>query len=553
MDPYRNFKNNSTMYTHSQKQARQSNYPFSGYGSNVLQYDNNEMDIDKGLMSNASSSLNGERSPKYSPLDFSNPSYPVSHSQMQRPLRYFEASPHNSSNGSMGITSFKGFTNGNMDVGGQNPANNNNGGGDNNNNNNSSNGYSFSRGGLPMSNMNLAPCNYESHYPLFGLDWSMDDFVCLGSYKEDSRNKLEIIYSADLLTWEKLTETNVTYPVSNIKWLPNQLHPRQLTTSSDSLRIWSLNDEVGTLDEQINLSLCKYNKLHNITNGTSVTSTSQILGEFPPVTSFDWNQTDTNLLISSSIDTTCIVWDLQSSNYVKTQLIAHDSEVYDVRFLTKSTQLFASCGGDGSVRVFDLRSLAHSTIIYEPPTNPVSNADLSQQQNALLRLEPSPTDANVIATFVSESNKILILDMRNSESPVLVLEGHKSAINQIKWHPTKRYILLSCSDDCQVLYWDLNSTFSGNTVASPSNNAENGSMTTENSSTTNGSAYPSSTEMQGMDDSKSSSNVSVKNVQFPNSFYSNKTQEINNIVWRPQRGDWFGCISGKSFQNVRSF
>jgi WD repeat-containing protein 68 len=50
----------------------------------------------------------------------------------------------------------------------------------------------------------------------------------------------------------------------------------------------------------------------------------------------------------------------------KTQLIAHDKEVYDVRFCAKSVDVFVSCGQDGSVRMFDLRSLEHSTIIYEP-------------------------------------------------------------------------------------------------------------------------------------------------------------------------------------------
>jgi WD40 repeat protein len=50
----------------------------------------------------------------------------------------------------------------------------------------------------------------------------------------------------------------------------------------------------------------------------------------------------------------------------KTQLIAHDKEVFDVRFCANSTDVFVSCGADGSVRMFDLRSLEHSTIIYEP-------------------------------------------------------------------------------------------------------------------------------------------------------------------------------------------
>lgn len=59
-----------------------------------------------------------------------------------------------------------------------------------------------------------------------------------------------------------------------------------------------------------------------------------------PLTSFDWNEVDPNLVGTSSIDTTCTIWGLETgqimgrvnlvSGHVKTQLIAHDKEVYDI-------------------------------------------------------------------------------------------------------------------------------------------------------------------------------------------------------------------------------
>lgn len=67
---------------------------------------------------------------------------------------------------------------------------------------------------------------------------------------------------------------------------------------------------------------------------------------------------------TSSIDTTCTIWDIEQQS-VQTQLIAHDSAVYDICF--RDENLFASSGEDGSVRHFDLRDLEHSTIIYESP------------------------------------------------------------------------------------------------------------------------------------------------------------------------------------------
>ncbi len=80
--------------------------------------------------------------------------------------------------------------------------------------------------------------------------------------------------------------------------------------------------------------------------------------------------------MTSSIDTTCTLWDLQvcfatslfcvfsieiliwiQAQVAKTQLIAHDKEVYDVAF-AKGTDIFASVGADGSVRMFDLRCVS---------------------------------------------------------------------------------------------------------------------------------------------------------------------------------------------------
>lgn len=50
-----------------------------------------------------------------------------------------------------------------------------------------------------------------------------------------------------------------------------------------------------------------------------------------PLTSFDWNETDPNLIGTSSIDTTCTIWDLEAQ-VARTQLIAHDKEVFDLAF-----------------------------------------------------------------------------------------------------------------------------------------------------------------------------------------------------------------------------
>ena len=81
-------------------------------------------------------------------------------------------------------------------------------------------------------------------------------------------------------------------------------------------------------------------------------------------------------------------------------------------------------GADGSVRLFDLRHLEHSTIVYEDP-----------KRTPLLRLAWNRVDSNYIATVASDSNEALILDMRIPCTPVAKLTNHKAAINGIAWAP----------------------------------------------------------------------------------------------------------------------
>lgn len=143
-----------------------------------------------------------------------------------------------------------------------------------------------------------------------------------------------------------------------------------LATSGDHLRLWSLPaDESGPATpsssihrgQSANSTVQQSMKLSPL----ALLSNSKTPEHTAPLTSLDWNTVSPSLIITSSIDTTCTIWDIPTLT-AKTQLIAHDKEVFDVRFCANSVDVFVSCGADGSVRMFDLRSLEHSTIIYEP-------------------------------------------------------------------------------------------------------------------------------------------------------------------------------------------
>ena len=81
--------------------------------------------------------------------------------------------------------------------------------------------------------------------------------------------------------------------------------------------------------------------------------------------------------------------------------------------ITPSADVFASAGADGSIRMFDLRSLDHSTIIYESPS-----------LSPLLRCIWNKCDPNYIATVCMERNQVVVLDIRTPSLPVAQLQGH---------------------------------------------------------------------------------------------------------------------------------
>ena len=214
------------------------------------------------------------------------------------------------------------------------------------------------------------------------------------------------------------------YPPTKLMFIPDKEGSRDdlLASTSDFLRIWHVGEEGVTLRAVLN------------NNKTS---------EFcAPLTSFDWNGADPRRLATSSIDTTCTIWDVERG-CVDTQLIAHDKEVYDIAW--GGVGVFASVSADGSVRVFDLRDKEHSTIIYEAP----------QPDTPLLRLGWNKQDPRYMATILIDSAKVIVLDIRYPTVPVAELQRHAGAVNAIAWAPHSSCHICSGGDDTQALIWDL--------------------------------------------------------------------------------------------------
>ncbi|KAL6238899.1 hypothetical protein BDW75DRAFT_189685 [Aspergillus navahoensis] len=403
--------------------------------------------------------------------------------------------------------------------------------------------------------------NYIAPWPIYAVDWckwpvsgnpgSFGGKIALGSYLEDHHNYIQILdthlaypdtdtpdaCAGELkLEYVKTAEATHSYPVTRILWEPPSSQKQStdlLATSGDHLRLWSLpnsqphhsSNSITRPSGQRDIPTAKLSPLALLSNSKSPEHTA-------PITSLDWNTISPSLIITSSIDTTCTIWDIPTLT-AKTQLIAHDKEVYDVRFCANSVDVFVSCGADGSVRMFDLRSLEHSTIIYEPtekneklmsPGNGSPSAPATTWPPPLLRISASPHDAHLLATFSQDSNVVRVLDVRQPGQALLELKGHSAPLNTVEWSPNRRGVLASGADDCLVLLWDLINQH--NTTAVPPGVHNPGA--------------PSTTTERG-----------------PAAAWQ-CDYEISNISWSPQGGttsaghphDWLGVCGGRGVWGV---
>ncbi|KAH8919200.1 WD40 repeat-like protein [Atractiella rhizophila] len=292
--------------------------------------------------------------------------------------------------------------------------------------------------------------------------------------KNEDRRPLPLRNASTTSSFVPLARAQHQYPVTALEFGPptlassdNGVKKEMVGTTSDCLRLWEFIEDDGSGSGR-NKTAPRIVQKQVLQHAKS--------SQLAPLTSFSWCPIDPTLIATSSVDTTCSIWDI-SSGTALTQLIAHDKEVFDVAWSPTQRDVFASVGADGSVRMFDLRSLEHSTILYEKGvsqthsskqrgssannnTPPVANSNVPTPSTPLLRLAYNPSNPNMLAVFHANSNSIQILDVRSPGVPNYELKAHKANVNGIAWsvpgYATGNGSLLgSCSDDSQVLLWDV--------------------------------------------------------------------------------------------------
>ncbi|ORY33037.1 WD40-repeat-containing domain protein [Naematelia encephala] len=415
--------------------------------------------------------------------------------------------------------------------------------------------------------MTLPPLlQYESQFPLYGVAFSHSiqhpHRTALASQITGSSNRLSIVDLADSFTpypsgtdFLQLATAGLPFPATKIGWEPAQSlqagvgedqggRGELLATTGDVLRIWEMQRDWqgeqrgrGYIGE--NGRSLGGGGAYSLTPRSVLTNSKSPQLSLPPITSFGWSPISPKNIVTCSIDTTATLWDINTSQAL-TQLIAHDRAVFDLSWLPDSSDIFVSVGADGSLRAFDLRTLEHSTILYE-----------SSEETPLARISFSNREQHMLACFGLEENKVLILDMRSPGQPVAELLGHQAPVNAIGWGSGGNGIgttgggwIASCGDDSQLLLYDLTEPLpseseipsrssSRPTPSAPSNKISNG-LSPNNPYTLSPPPTPSQ--------SRGTPSPAQAVEMFPSRAWS-ADSELNNLTFSDD-GQWIGCVSG---------
>ena len=162
------------------------------------------------------------------------------------------------------------------------------------------------------------------------------------------------------------------------------------------------------------------------------------------LSSLAWNPYVKRLISFADYDGKISLFDANvgSTSY---ELCEHQKRVWSLDFSTLDPTLLASGSDDGTVKVWST-------------TTRNSTATIKCRAN-VCSVQFSPVNANVVA-FSSAEHKTHVYDLRRTQRPLVVLQGHKKAVSYVKWLGAHQ--LVTASTDNTLKLWDVTKGFANN-------------------------------------------------------------------------------------------
>lgn len=127
---------------------------------------------------------------------------------------------------------------------------------------------------------------------------------------------------------------------------------------------------------------------------------------------------------------------------IRNELNSQQESVEDIVFSPQDENLLCTCGTNGTINIWDLRSFQSPSISYQASMTDVNVVDWNREQ------------AYGILSG-ADNGEVRIWDLRNLEEPIFPLDYHESPITSVCWNPNDACEFAVSSEDCSVTIWDM--------------------------------------------------------------------------------------------------
>eukprot|EP01028_Stygiella_incarcerata_P002849 TRINITY_DN153_c0_g1_i1.p1 TRINITY_DN153_c0_g1~~TRINITY_DN153_c0_g1_i1.p1 ORF type:complete len:436 (-),score=121.43 TRINITY_DN153_c0_g1_i1:161-1354(-) len=206
---------------------------------------------------------------------------------------------------------------------------------------------------------------------------------------------------------------------------------------------------IATKSTSGNVLLFDWSKFESNTDMSKKTATPTAVfeGHTKEGYALDWSPFKPNLVVSGAEDGNVLVFDVEKSATDGPIAMHRDCHqhrgVNEVQFHRVVEDLYASCGDDSCVRLWDLRS-----------SSAVQVVDVRESSGELNALAWNCMEEHLFAVGGSEG-VVRLFDIRRLVEPVHEMGKHNGAIFSLAWSPHYAPALTSASDDRRVFVWDI--------------------------------------------------------------------------------------------------
>ena len=147
--------------------------------------------------------------------------------------------------------------------------------------------------------------------------------------------------------------------------------------------------------------------------------------------------------IFSTIGSRLLLWDLQQAIIHAPSyrtLKSHERAITCVDGSSKHPEIAATCGLDGHICIWDIRS-------HQRPVKKLYDDGLSVHKVRL-----SPLNGDIFASV--HGSRYYVWDLRHTSEPVKAIKAHTNRVRDLQWNPQFNDSILTCSSDRTVKFWN---------------------------------------------------------------------------------------------------